>query len=324
MHSLKHFRPWLVLILVSIACTCAADDTSSPREHLSLDANWKFHLGDDWPNALRLDKAGASGGPAAEKFNDNSWRALNLPHDWAIELPFDKNADGSHGFKAVGPGFAKNSVGWYRRVFELPAADAGKRIWLTFDGAFRDTTVWVNGWLVIRHESGYYPFRADITDIARFGGKNTITVKVDASKFEGWFYEGAGIYRHVWLDKTAPVAIAPDGVFVHTEFNGSTPEGPAAVCIETRILNRLTNSPEINITQELIDPNGNSLIKTYPKATRLKFADGRARAAGFQAGDYFAANAPDLCPRTETGKPDAEHLCCRSLWRTAGADDRGH
>jgi beta-galactosidase len=267
MHSLKHFRPWLVLILVSIACTCAADDTSSPREHLSLDANWKFHLGDDWPNALRLDKAGASGGPAAEKFNDNSWRALNLPHDWAIELPFDKNADGSHGFKAVGPGFAKNSVGWYRRVFELPAADAGKRIWLTFDGAFRDTTVWVNGWLVIRHESGYYPFRADITDIARFGGKNTITVKVDASN-----YEGAGIYRHVWLDKTAPVAIAPDGVFVHTEFNGSTPEGPAAVCIETRILNRLTNSPEINITQELIDPNGNSLIKTYPKATRLKFA----------------------------------------------------
>ena len=271
MNLLKNSRHWLGLILVSICCTCAAaDDSSPPREHLSLDANWKFHLGDDWPNALRLDKAGASGGPAADKFNDNSWRVLNLPHDWAIELPFDRNADGSHGFKAVGPGFAKNSVGWYRRTFELPATDAGKRIWLTFDGAFRDTTVWVNGWLVIRHESGYYPFRADITDIARFGGKNTITVKVDASKFEGWFYEGAGIYRHVWLDKTAPVAIAPDGVFVHTEFNGSTPEGPAAVCVETRILNRLTNSPEVIITHELIDPNGNSLIRTSPTSSMAR------------------------------------------------------
>ena len=70
-----------------------AAETNSPREHLSLDANWKFHLGDDWPNALRLDKAGASGGPAAEKFSDNSWRTVNLPHDWAVELPFDKNAD---------------------------------------------------------------------------------------------------------------------------------------------------------------------------------------------------------------------------------------
>ena len=81
---------------------------------------------------------------------------------------------------------------------------------------FRDATVWVNGWLVTRHEGGYYPFREDITDIAHFGGKNTVTVKVDASKFEGWFYEGAGIYRHVWLDKTAPVAIAPDGIFVYS------------------------------------------------------------------------------------------------------------
>ena len=101
-----------------------------PARTLSLDANWKFHLGDDWPGALRLDKAGASGGPASEKFNDTTWRPLDLPHDWAIELPFDKNADTGHGFKPVGPGFNNNSVGWYRRTFDLPATDAGKRIWL--------------------------------------------------------------------------------------------------------------------------------------------------------------------------------------------------
>ena len=126
-----------------------------------------------------------------------------------------------------GPGFEKNSIGWYRRTFELPAEDSGKRIWLTFDGVFRDATVWVNGWLVRRHEGGYYPFREDITDVVKFGGKNVIAVRVDATKFEGWFYEGAGIYRHVWLDKTAPVAIAPDGIFVYSKFKNNVPSGTA-------------------------------------------------------------------------------------------------
>src|SRR5450755_2676578 len=105
------------LFIVQLA---AAD---SLRERLSLDANWKFHLGDDWPKALRLDKAGANAGPASDKlFSDAAWRTVNLPHDWAIELPFDKNADMNHGYRAVGPGFETNSIGWYRRAFELPKA----------------------------------------------------------------------------------------------------------------------------------------------------------------------------------------------------------
>jgi len=240
----------------------AAPAAASPREHLSLDAGWKFHLGDDWPDALRLDKAGSSGGPASEKFNDTAWRALDLPHDWAIELPFDKSSDGSHGFKPVGPGFYKNSIGWYRRTFELPAADDGKRIWLTFDGVFRDATVWVNGWLVTRHEGGYYGFREDITDIVRFGGKNLVTVKVDASKFEGWFYEGAGIYRHVWLDKTAPVAIAPDGVFVWSEFPDNTnnvPEGNANVGFETKLINAQTHSVTAVVEYDVYTPEGQTV-----------------------------------------------------------------
>jgi beta-galactosidase len=246
-------------ILFLLTPTLFAAETNSPREHLLLDANWKFHLGDDWPDALRLDKAGTSGGPAAEKFNDNSWRTINLPHDWAIELPFDKNSDASHGFKPVGPGFPKNSIGWYRRTFDLPETDSGKRIWLTFDGVFRDATVWVNGWLVERHEGGYYPFRMDITDVANFGGKNVVTVKVDASKFEGWFYEGAGIYRHVWLDKTAPEAIAPDGIFVLSKFpNGIT--GPADVNAEIRLPNIEKNhSSSLGVKFEIIDPEGKNL-----------------------------------------------------------------
>jgi beta-galactosidase len=244
-YRMKSLRPFatqgLALAILAFSFNSFADETNSAREHLSLDANWKFHLGDDWPNALRLDKAGQSSGPASPGFSDNAWRTLNLPHDWAIELPFDKNSDGSHGFKPVGPGFPQNSVGWYRRTFDLPASDAGKRLWLQFDGAFRDTTVWVNGWEMIRNESGYYPFRCDFTDVARVGGKNTITVKVDTSHFEGWFYEGAGIYRHVWLEKTAPVAIAPNGIFVWSEFSNNVPDGQATLQLRTTMLNKQTN-----------------------------------------------------------------------------------
>jgi len=255
----------------------AAQSADSPREHLSLDANWKFHLGDDWPGALHLDKAGASTGPAAEKFSDQSWRMLNLPHDWAIELPFDKNSDTSHGFKPVGPGYTKNSIGWYRRAFALPQEDSGKRIWLTFDGVFRDTTVWVNGWLITRHEGGYYPFREDITDVVHFGGTNVISVRVDATKFEGWFYEGAGIYRHVWLDKTAPVAIAPDGIFVYSQFKDNVPQGKAEIHVETTLIRKNPVS-DFKINHEIFDPNGNSVGKIedafacQPEANSQKFS----------------------------------------------------
>ncbi len=274
MKSLSLLASLLTGLLAAGSALAATVTDASPREHLSLDANWKFYLGDDWPNALRLDKAGTSGGPAATKFNDQSWRTLNLPHDWAIELPFDRNSDGSHGFKPVGPGFERNSIGWYRRSFTLAPADVGKRIWLQFDGAYRDTTVWVNGWIVARHESGYSPFRADVTDIVRLDGPNTIALKVDATKFEGWFYEGAGIYRHVWLDKTAPVAIAPDGIFVSSEFENNVPVGKAEINVETRLINTLTNSAEATVKCEILSPEGKSLAK-FKETEKVKGTQAR-------------------------------------------------
>src|SRR5215813_14386199 len=93
--------PLFSIIALGAFLSFPAAAADSPREHLSLDANWKFHLGDDWPTALKLDKAGASTGPAGERFGDSGWRSIDLPHDWAIELPFDKNSDGGHGFKPV-------------------------------------------------------------------------------------------------------------------------------------------------------------------------------------------------------------------------------
>jgi beta-galactosidase len=229
---------------------------SSPRERLLMDFGWKFHLGDDWPNALRLDKAGQNTGPAAEKFDDAAWRTINLPHDWAIELPFDKNADGSHGFKPVGPDFPQNSFAWYRRTFDLPEEDSGKRLWLEFDGVFRDCEVFVNGWFVGHHESGYSSFRYDITDVANPGGKNVIAVKVDASQFEGWFYEGAGIYRHVWLEKTAPLAITPDGIFVYGKFKNNVPNNHVDVHVRTELQSSQTNSTIATIKYEIVSPRG--------------------------------------------------------------------
>jgi beta-galactosidase len=176
------------LLLCAAASVTQVPGADLPREHLSLDANWKFHLGDDWPDALHLENSGTGGGPASERFSDTYWRVVNVPHDWAVELPFDLAADGSHGFKALGLKYPTNSIAWYGRTFELSKQDEGKRIWLTFDGVFRDATVWVNGWCVRHHEGGYYPFREDITDVVHIGGKNTVAVRVDATKVEGWFY----------------------------------------------------------------------------------------------------------------------------------------
>src|ERR1700691_1003541 len=120
-----------IAFFFTVAIATAAD---SPHEKLLMDFGWKFHLGDDWPETLRLDKAGVNGGPASGSFSDAGWRTGNLPHDWAVELPFDSTADGSHGFHPVGPGFPQNSVAWYRKTFDLPVEDSGKRLWLDFDG----------------------------------------------------------------------------------------------------------------------------------------------------------------------------------------------
>ncbi|AIE83675.1 beta-galactosidase GalA [Fimbriimonas ginsengisoli] len=260
-----------LLILIAAISTLVVTSwaaTQSPRQHLLLDANWKFHLGDEWPEALHLESSGTGAGPASEGFDDTFWRTVDLPHDWAIELPFDAAADGGHGFKALGAKYQANSIGWYRRTLTLTEADKGKRIWLTFDGVFRDASVWVNGWFVRHHESGYYPFREDITDLVRFGKGNTIAVRVDATKPEGWFYEGAGIYRHVWLDKTAPIAIAPNGVFVRTLFEKNVPNNHPTIVVEARLLNSTGSGSKVTVRGQIVSPEGKE-IGAFSKTASL-------------------------------------------------------
>jgi beta-galactosidase len=252
------FRIMVALAAGLIANALRAAE-SAPRERLLLDAGWRFHLGNEWGLAQNLAKAGTGYGPASAGFGDAGWRRVDLPHDWAVELPFDPKGDTAHGSKALGEAFPQNSVGWYRRTFELPATDAGRRLWLEFDGAYRDCTVFVNGWFVGHHESGYTGACYDITDVANCGGKNLVAVKVDATQTEGWFYEGAGLYRHVWLVKTAPLAVAPDGVFVYSQFKDNLPVGPAEIHLEARLTNAQNAPADAAVTWEIDGPDGKVL-----------------------------------------------------------------
>jgi beta-galactosidase len=267
---MKSGLPRLLLLATALALgsglrLAAADD--APSEKLLMDAGWRFHLGNDWGAGYGLAKAGTGYGPAGTAYSDASWRIVDLPHDWAIELPFDQTADGSHGFRAIGEGFPQNSIGWYRKTFELPASDSGKRLWLEFDGVYRDCTVIVNGWFVGHHESGYNGFRYDITDLANCGGTNVVSVKVDATQAEGWFYEGAGIYRHVWLVKKEPLSVAPDGIFVYTRFKDNMPKGAAEVHAETKLLNALSSSVDTTVTWRVISPDGDTVSLLSQQAT---------------------------------------------------------
>jgi beta-galactosidase len=183
----------------------------APRERLLFDFGWKFFQGHA-SDPLRDLGFGMGQGDFAKsgelwfstaKFDDSKWRDLNLPHDWAVELPFVHDEEqNSHGYKPLGRRYPETSIGWYRRTFDIPKEDEGRRITVEFDGAFRSALVFLNGYFIGRNDNGYAPFHFDLTDFLNYGGKNYLMVRMDASFGDGWFYEGAGIYRHVWLTKT--------------------------------------------------------------------------------------------------------------------------
>jgi beta-galactosidase len=230
------------------------------RERISLDPGWRFAFGHphdadkDFGHATGyfsyLAKAGYADGPASKEFDDRDWRELDLPHDWAVELPFDKRGGHSHGYKALGRNFPETSVAWYRRTFFIPEADLGRRISVEFEGVFRDSQVFVNGFHLGREPSGYSGFRYDLSDVLDYGGDNLIAVRVDAALEEGWFYEGAGIYRHVFLTKTSPLHVAPDGIFVSSTLNDESAEVSARATLE----NQATEAAELELDFTILDP----------------------------------------------------------------------
>ncbi len=244
----------------------AAADASAvaPREQLLLDFGWRFQFGnaDDPARDLGFGKnqeVFAKTGSfdfAKAGFDDSKWRALNLPHDWGVELPFVwDDSLASHGFKPLGRKYPETSVGWYRREFDIPATDAGRRVAVEFDGAFRDTMVFVNGCYLGRNDSGYAPFRYDITDFLAVGAKNCIVVRVDASYGSGWFYEGAGIYRHMWLTKTDALHLGRWESYVRPALKGDS----ASLELATVVENEGGKAESATVSWEILDSNGKTV-----------------------------------------------------------------
>lgn len=239
------------------------------RERINLDAGWRFALGHASDHNFAagsfnfLSKAGFGEGVHTVKFDDSAWRHLDLPHDWAVELPFSEKGSASHGSKAIGIGHPENSIGWYRRTFSIPASDLGRRISLEFDGVFRNSMVWVNGHYLGTEQSGYTGFAYNLTEILNYGGENLVVVRVDASLEEGWFYEGAGIYRHVWLTKTSPLHVARNGTFVSTELQADLRK--AEIHIRATIANEDATEAFVRVDHDILDPEGRSVaLQTIP------------------------------------------------------------
>jgi beta-galactosidase len=249
---------------------------SQNRERLLLDFGWRFHLGHANDPVQDFGFGGGRSGnfqktgnfldPSSQAFDDSDWNQVDLPHDWAIELPFQNDpALTSKGFCPLGRTYPATSVGWYRRVFELPATDAGKRISIEFHGSYRDTMVVLNGFYIGRHSGGYDPFDFDVTDFATPGGRNVLLVRVDATLSDGWFYEGAGIYRHVWLVKTHPLHVKKWGAFVRAEIR----PGEAELSIRTELTNHDQHAAKARVVSTVLDPSGRVAGRVAGPATAI-------------------------------------------------------
>ena len=249
---------------VTEAMQTSAAAPPQTRERLSLDFGWRFALGHT--NDARKDfgygerrregqfaKSGSFLAVTRANFDDKNWKPVDLPHDWAVELPFT-NAPMLHhqGAKPLGREYPETSIGWYRRTFALSPSDKGKRISVEFDGVFRNAMVMFNGHYIGENFSGYVPFNFDLTDFVDFSEPNLLVVRVDATENEGWFYEGAGIYRHVWLVKTDPLHITPYGNFVSSTVQGKT----ARITITTEVQNETDAARSCRVRSSIVDGNG--------------------------------------------------------------------
>lgn len=259
----------------------AMEEQNSPRQRLSLDENWRFHLGHatnpekdfHFGTARLFAKTAENYGTALRPdFDDSTWENVNLPHDWAVALPFKQTPNGdvmSHGYKPVGGLYPENSIGWYRKTFDMSTAeDTTLRVVLTFDGVFRDSEVWVNNFYCGSHFSGYTGFSYDITDFIRYDRENVIVVRVDATKYEGWFYEGAGIYRHVWLNLFDNLHFTENGIFVHANLNSDFSE--AQLTIQTEMENHDNIRKEGSVITRIFDRHGKQVAQAGEEKINLE------------------------------------------------------
>jgi len=203
-------------------------------------------------------KGGNEKGPMSGVYDDGSWEDVTLPHDWVTRKDFDSSESSSGGYKERG-------VAWYRVNFEISEDDRRKQILLEFEGMSAEATIYVNGYVMERSFSGYTPFSIDITDIANFGmTPNTLAVHIDARGAEGWWYEGAGIYRNVWLTAKPPVHIGYDGIFVRPVFV----DDKWQVEVDAEVENSFDEKQSFTIKTEVIDAS-NHTVAVYLESSEV-------------------------------------------------------
>jgi beta-galactosidase len=235
----------------------------------SLDENWRFQLGIT-PEAV------ASG------YDDSAWRVVDVPHDYAVEgvvqktNPFPDATIGRDGSWYTMHGFLPVQAAMYRKTLAIPAEAKGQRLWLEFDGVCSNSRYWVNGREVGSQYSGYTRSCFDITDAAVCGGTNILTVQVEP-RYDGWWYEGAGIYRHVRFVTVDPIHISPDGVFVVPTVAdpGDGVRADATVSVQTDV----TNSSAVIATAAVLNEvlNGEGKVVASAKSEQEVSANNSAK-----------------------------------------------
>ena len=266
--------PWLALAaIVNTASVDALAAGYSPRERISLNDGWRFSRGDalgtgdalnypnikNWllatgaeltTNANLLAKSLPPENPlgdlsfAQPDFNDSQWRMLNLPHDWGIEGPFKQEYPGE---TAKLPWWG---VAWYRKHLDLSAADVGRKIFLDVDGAMSYASVWVNGHLAGGWPYGYASWRVELTPFIKIGGDNVIAIRLDNPQQSSRWYPGGGIYRNVWLVKTAALRVAHWGTAVTTP---EVSKNSATVKIQVNVDNANASDAVVAVKNEIFE-----------------------------------------------------------------------
>ena len=262
----NHLRIILAALLLAALqpFSLSALSSSAPlRKHELLDAGWRFHLGE----VPSPDKA------VLPDYNDTdpSWKEVTLPHDYGLDMNYDPvNAPKQRGY-------LKAEIGWYRKTFTIPKSDEGRRLQLEFGGIFRNAKIWLNGKLLGNHPSGYTSFFLNISNTANYGAENLLVVRVDPTEHEGWWYEGSGIYRHVYLNTLSPLRVANYGTYVVS----TVPDGnkgaarEAQITIETLVQNDTPAPAACQITSEILAPDG-TLVATLKNPHSIDASASRA------------------------------------------------
>lgn len=218
--------------------------TDAKTRVTSFNENWKFSLGD-------------TPGAKESVFDDSRWTNVNVPHDYSIDQPYTRAGEAESAYKPGG-------VGWYRKTFQLGKDMEGKRIFLNFDGVYMDSTVYVNGTEVAKHPYGYTPFRVDITDAAKVGAENTVSVRVNNEIPTSRWYSGSGIGRDVDLIVTDLVHV--EGVTVSSTTLSASNQTKVPTDIKVRVRN--SGNAEKHVTVDhTIFPKGKDAKETIGKST---------------------------------------------------------